>query len=124
MRIFARIVELGGFTRAAESLGITKSTVSRGMQVLEDRLGVKLVHRRTRNMSVTREGAMYYERCLRIFASIEEAEHHIAMRRRWRSIGGDYSAGARGCLSLGSLYFIAIRMALIMAAFLASTAKR
>nr|WP_238587160.1 LysR family transcriptional regulator [Cupriavidus sp. IDO] len=90
MCVFARIVELGGFTRA-ESLGITKSTVSRGMQVLEDRLGVKLVHRTTRNTSVTREGAMYYERCSRIFASIEEAERHIGVRRLQGGNGGSAS---------------------------------
>ena len=62
MRAFCRIVELGSFTRAADALGLAKTTVSGQILGLESLLGVKLLHRTTRRVTPTTDGAAYYER--------------------------------------------------------------
>lgn len=74
-RIFARVVESGGFTRAADSLRLPRSTVSMAVQDLEGRLGTRLLHRTTRRVSPTADGAAFYERCLRLIQDVEEAEN-------------------------------------------------
>ncbi len=61
MEVFARVVETGGITRAAESLRLPKATVATLIQQLEASLGVKLLNRTTRRVSVTPDGAEYYE---------------------------------------------------------------
>ena len=68
MEVFARIVETGGVTRAADSLGLPKATATTLIQRLEANLGVKLLNRTTRRVSVTPDGAAYYERCVAILA--------------------------------------------------------
>jgi DNA-binding transcriptional LysR family regulator len=77
MRAFARVVEAGTFTRAAESLDIPKGTVTKLVQRLEERLKVRLLNRTTRRVIVTPEGAAYYERTLRLLAELDDIEATI-----------------------------------------------
>jgi LysR family transcriptional regulator, regulator for bpeEF and oprC len=74
MEVFVRVVDTGVFTRAAEVLHMPKATVTTLVQNLEAHLGVKLLNRTTRRVSVTPDGAAYYERCVRILAEVEETE--------------------------------------------------
>ncbi len=86
MSVFVRVVDCAGFTRAAEVLRMPKATVTTLVQQLEAHLGVKLLNRTTRRVSVTADGAAYYERCVRILAEIEETE--TGLRRTNRAISG------------------------------------
>jgi LysR family transcriptional regulator for bpeEF and oprC len=81
MEVFVRVVDTASFTRCAEQMGLPKATVSTLVQQLEQRLGVRLLNRTTRRVSVTVEGATYYERCVRILADVEDSEHEIAGTR-------------------------------------------
>ncbi|HEK1685232.1 TPA: LysR family transcriptional regulator [Pseudomonas putida] len=74
MRAFCRIVEVGSFSRAAESLNLAKTTVSGQVQALENLLGIKLLHRTTRKVSTTTEGAAYYQRARAILEDVNELE--------------------------------------------------
>jgi LysR family transcriptional regulator for bpeEF and oprC len=81
MELFVRVVETGGITRAAESLQIPKATAATWLQKLESSLGVKLLNRTTRQVSVTPDGAAYYERCVSILAQVRETEESLATRQ-------------------------------------------
>jgi LysR family transcriptional regulator for bpeEF and oprC len=70
LQAFARVVELGGFTKASDSLQMPKTTVSDLVQSLEKHLGARLLQRTTRRVSVTAEGAAFYERCVHILADL------------------------------------------------------
>lgn len=74
MLAFTRVVELGGFTKAAVSLNLPKTTISAQVQALEARLRVKLLNRTTRRVSVTTDGAAYYERAVQLLQELEETE--------------------------------------------------
>jgi DNA-binding transcriptional LysR family regulator len=74
IRVFSRVVETGGFTRAAESLQMPNATVSKLVQSLERHLGVKLLERTTRRVSVTVDGAAYYERTRQLLAELDDVE--------------------------------------------------
>ncbi|MBD9430343.1 LysR family transcriptional regulator [Achromobacter sp. ACM03] len=74
-RVYARVVECANFSRAADTLGLPRSTVSAAVQELEGRLGARLLNRTTRQVAPTQEGAAFYERCLRLVADMEEAEN-------------------------------------------------
>ncbi|KVE29357.1 LysR family transcriptional regulator [Burkholderia singularis] len=74
-RVFARVVECANFTRAADTLGLPRSSVSAAVQELEGRLGARLLNRTTRRVTVTQDGAALYERCLRLIADVEETEN-------------------------------------------------
>lgn len=74
-RVFARVVECANFTRAADTLGLPRSSVSAAIQELEGRLGARLLHRTTRKVSPTLDGTALYERCLRLIADVEETEN-------------------------------------------------
>ena len=78
MRVFARVVERGGFTAASEELGLTPSAVSKLITRLEDRLGVRLLHRTTRRISLTPEGETFHLRARDILAAIEDAETEVS----------------------------------------------
>ncbi len=78
MSLFVRIVETGAITRAAESLGIPNATATTLIQRLEASLGVKLLNRTTRRVSVTPDGAAYYTRAVAILAEIRDAEEALA----------------------------------------------
>lgn len=74
LEVFARVVELGGFSAAARAFGMTPSAVSKLVARLEQRLGTRLVNRSTRRLQLTAEGCAYYERGIRILADLDEAE--------------------------------------------------
>ncbi|RCI80058.1 LysR family transcriptional regulator [Brucella anthropi] len=74
-RIFSRVVECASFTRAADTLGIPRSSVSAAVQDLEGRVGARLLHRTTRKVSPTQDGIAFYERCLRVIADVEDTEN-------------------------------------------------
>ena len=73
MAIFVHVVDAGSFTGAAKNLGLPKSTVSRKITQLEERLGVRLIQRTTRSLRLTDTGNAYYNHCSRILSEIEEA---------------------------------------------------
>lgn len=75
--IFTRVVECHSFTSAAGTLGMQKSTVSRRIVQLEERLGVRLLNRTTRKLRLTEVGQAYYERCRQIMQEFAEAEQAI-----------------------------------------------
>ncbi|QJD92720.1 LysR family transcriptional regulator [Duganella dendranthematis] len=81
MEVFVQVVDAGGFTRAADAMKLPKATVSTLIQSLEGALAVKLLHRTTRHVSVTADGAAYYERCLRILSDVREAEESLSRTR-------------------------------------------
>jgi DNA-binding transcriptional LysR family regulator len=74
MRVLIRIVERRSFTAAARDLGLPRSTVTDVVKQLESRLGVRLLNRTTRQVSVTLDGEAYYRRALAILAAVEDAE--------------------------------------------------
>jgi LysR family transcriptional regulator for bpeEF and oprC len=74
MQVFTRVVDANSFTQAADSLGLPRATVSTTIQGLERMLKVRLLNRTTRRLSLTPDGASYYERCIRILADLEDAE--------------------------------------------------
>jgi DNA-binding transcriptional LysR family regulator len=74
IRVFNRVVETGGFTRAADSLRMPKATVTKLIQNLEDHLQTKLFQRTTRSVSVTPEGECYYQRTVKWLAELEQME--------------------------------------------------
>ncbi|MEQ8318929.1 MAG: LysR family transcriptional regulator [Rhodospirillales bacterium] len=80
MILFAKVVETGGFSAAARDLGQTPSAVSRQIGNLEDRLGARLLNRSTRRISLTEVGREFYDRCMAIARSVEEAEAHVLSR--------------------------------------------
>ena len=77
MQLFVRVVETGGITRAADSLRMPKATATTLLQKLEAELGVRLLNRTTRRVSVTAEGLGYYERCVEILAKVNETEESL-----------------------------------------------
>ena len=74
IRGFARVVEAGSFTRAADSLDMPNATLSKMVQDLEAHLGVRLLQRTTRRVTVTPEGRDYYEKTLRIVRDLEDID--------------------------------------------------
>lgn len=74
LRMFVRIAEAGSFGKAADQLGLPRSTASKLIQDLEEHLGAKLIHRTTRSITVTPEGAAYYERARRLVGDLEEMD--------------------------------------------------
>ena len=74
MKAFVRVVEAGSFTRAAETLHMSRSSVTHLIQQLEARLRVNLLNRTTRRVNVTADGALYFERVVRLLADLDEAE--------------------------------------------------
>jgi len=81
MRTFVRIVDAGSLTGAADSLGRSLPTVVRSLATLEKSLGVRLLQRTTRRMSLTEEGRIYVERCRRILADVDEAEEALTSQQ-------------------------------------------
>ena len=75
--IFTRVVECHSFTQAALGLSMQKSTVSRRIALLEERLGVRLLNRTTRKLRLTEVGLAYYERCRQIMLDFAEAEQAV-----------------------------------------------
>lgn len=74
MQVFTAVVEANSFSQAAENLGLPRATVTTIIQGLEKRLQVRLLNRTTRRLSLTPDGAAYYERSVRILADVEDTE--------------------------------------------------
>ncbi|WP_404436283.1 LysR substrate-binding domain-containing protein [Stutzerimonas chloritidismutans] len=78
MKAFARVVETGSFTKAADTLHVSKTSVTQLVQQLEARLRVRLLNRTTRKVNVTADGAAYYERVIRLLADLDDAETSLS----------------------------------------------
>src|SRR5262245_18176013 len=108
MAIFAAVVKAGGFTSAARVLAMPKSTVSKRVSELEDRLGMRLLHRTTRKVKLTDAGAAYYEQCKRIVEEAEEADRIVA----------DRDASPRGAMRVTAPLLLGETLAPVMERFL------
>jgi LysR family transcriptional regulator for bpeEF and oprC len=82
MTLFVRVTEMGGIARAAESLGIPNATATTLIQKLEASLGVKLLNRTTRRVSVTPDGAAYYTRAAAILSEVRDAEESLSQHSK------------------------------------------
>jgi DNA-binding transcriptional LysR family regulator len=78
MLIFARVVQAGSFSKASAELGMPKSTVSRKVSELEERLKARLLQRTTRKLSLTDIGRTYYDYCARIAGEVADAERAVS----------------------------------------------
>lgn len=74
MQVFAQVAEFGSFSKAAERLNLPAATVTNTVQALEKHLGVRLLQRTTRKVTLTEDGAVYLERCQRLLADLEDTE--------------------------------------------------
>ncbi len=88
MAVFAKVVDTASFAAAARHFAMSPAMVSKHVQTLEERLGVRLLNRTTRRVNATEVGQNYYERCLRILSELEDAER----------AAGDLQAAPRGLL--------------------------
>lgn len=86
MQVFAAVADEGSFIGAARALALSKPAVSRHVAELESRLGVRLLHRTTRRLSLTEEGSAYHARCKALLADVEAAEAEVTHRAD-RAIG-------------------------------------
>jgi DNA-binding transcriptional LysR family regulator len=89
---FVSVARAGGFTRAGRALRVPKATLSRRVQRLEERLGLRLLQRTTRKLGLTEAGRAYYERCLHAVEQIEDAER----------VAANVSAAPRGTLRVSA----------------------
>ncbi|MBB4865632.1 DNA-binding transcriptional LysR family regulator [Pseudomonas nitritireducens] len=78
MQAFARVVETGSFTKAADTLHMSRTSVTQLIQQLEARLRVRLLNRTTRKLNLTADGAAYYERVVRLLAGMDDAETSLS----------------------------------------------
>jgi LysR family transcriptional regulator for bpeEF and oprC len=74
MRVFSRVVEVNSFIKAADSLDMPASSVTRAIKELEDHLGVRLLQRTTRHVGLTPDGSLYYDHCRRLLADLDAVE--------------------------------------------------
>jgi len=81
MQVFVRVAALGSFSAAARALNLSQTMVTKHVAALEERLGVKLLHRSTRRLTLTEGGRSYLAACERILAEIEEAEAEASLER-------------------------------------------
>lgn len=82
LTVFAKVVETESLTRAGKLLGLPKSTVSRRVSRLEEHLGVQLLHRSTRAVTVTQDGAVFFEYCLRSIGILRDGERALQQQSR------------------------------------------
>jgi DNA-binding transcriptional LysR family regulator len=80
MKVFAAVVDAGSFTGAARALDMSKAAVSRYVAELEERLGLRLLHRTTRKLSPTTEGEIFHARCRELLDNLDQAEAEITSR--------------------------------------------
>ena len=104
MQAFVRVVEAGSFSAVARELRTTQPSVSKRVAALEARLGVKLLARSTRHLSLTDEGRRYYEQCRQILEALDVAEG--GARRSRRSVAGTLRVGT--AVALGRLKLVAV----------------
>jgi DNA-binding transcriptional LysR family regulator len=100
MRVFAAVVDAKSFVHAGEVLGLSKQAISRHVAELEARLGVRLLQRTTRKLSLTDEGQVFYARCSELVGNIDDAEAEITSR----TIEGTGLLTVNVPLSFGLLY--------------------
>lgn len=81
MRVFTQAASHGSLSAAGRALGMSPAMATKHMDALEDRLGVKLLHRTTRRLSLTDVGTDYLETCRRILQELDEAESEVAAQR-------------------------------------------
>ena len=93
-RIFVRVAELGGFTRAADILGLPKASVSGAVRRLESALGTQLFHRTTRRVQLTGDGSVFLERCRDFLGEAEEL--HTMFRQEPQQLSGRVRIGMSG----------------------------
>lgn len=74
MGVFVRVAELASFTKAADSLGVPKGSISTTIQNLESHMRTRLLHRTTRTVSLTQDGQIFYERCKDLLVDVDELE--------------------------------------------------
>ena len=101
IQMFSQVVEQGSFTKAANTLGLTKATVSRKVAELEADAGVQLLYRTTRALKLTEAGADYYHRVSRILADLHNAEDQLSARQQ--TIKGHLKIVCP--IEMGQLYF-------------------
>ena len=77
-----KVVEVGSFSGAARVMGVSKGHVSQRISQLEDRLGVRLLHRTTRKLSLTELGNLYYQRCKQVVEDLDEIEQAVTEYQR------------------------------------------
>jgi DNA-binding transcriptional LysR family regulator len=110
LNVFVEVSRAQSFTSAAKRLGVPKSSVSRSIARLEERLGVRLVERTTRKVALTEAGALYFDRCQRVIDEVEQADLAI----------GALQATPRGRLRVGApVTFARAILAPILGDFLA-----
>jgi DNA-binding transcriptional LysR family regulator len=109
MATFVKVVESGGFSAAARTLSMSPSMVTAHVQSLEERLGVRLLNRSTRRVSLTEVGHAYYERCLQILAEADDADQ----------IAQALQSTPRGTLRLNTSIAIPPLLAPVIAVFVA-----
>mgnify|MGYP000299188135 CR=1 FL=1 len=78
MAVFAAVVENESFTASARALGLSKSAVSKQVSRLEDRLGIRLLNRTTRSLSLTEAGAIFFDKCQTVISIAEQAEQAVS----------------------------------------------
>ena len=96
IRTFITVVQAKSFAGAAERLGVAKSAISRRVSDLEDRLGTRLLHRTTREVSLTEAGTDFYDRGMKLLADLEEAED-LASKGRSNPFVTGCTAGQKSC---------------------------
>jgi DNA-binding transcriptional LysR family regulator len=109
MEVFVRVVELGGFSAAARALRMTPSAVSKLIGRLESRLAVRLLNRSTRQVQLTPEGCVFYERSVRVLADLEEAERCAALNEAPRgrlSVNANVPFGEHFLLPLAAAFLL------------------
>src|SRR2546421_11835216 len=97
MQVFARVVEAGTFTKAADSLKMPKATVTKLVQGLENHLRVRLLNRTTRRVTVTPDGSAYYERAVRLLGDLEDIESGVPNARA--NANGTLLVDVGGCVA-------------------------
>jgi DNA-binding transcriptional LysR family regulator len=107
---FVRVVDSGGFSAAGRKLNMSTTMVSNHVQALEERLGVRLLNRTTRKVSLTEIGRAYYDRCTQILADIEQAD----------DVAGALQSMPRGTLRIHTNTHIVQFLSPVVAEFLAS----
>ena len=80
--LFATLIRYGSFTRTADATGHSKSYISKEINRLEERLGVRLLNRTTRSLSLTPEGQHYHDHCLQVIADLEAATQVLSGRQQ------------------------------------------
>lgn len=108
MRVFARVAQRASFAAAAEDLRMSRGSVTKHVAAIEERLGVRLLDRTTRSVSVTEAGRVYLERCLECLQAYDDSEAAV----------GDLSAQPRGLLRVAAPFDFNLHLPALIAQFM------